>query len=155
MRSAVLRVLGFLGRRGLWTKVNQIHAPLYRLTRGRVGHKAGRITNLLLTTTGRKSGRPRTVALAYIRDADDWVVVASNGGSDRSPGWWRNLQENPRAKIQIGPEQFEVAAATAGAAERQRLWPKLKAANPFYSRYEQITRREIPVVILRPLSSAE
>ena len=149
--SGTLRFLKRLGESSFWRKVGNVHARLYRLTGGRVGHSAGGVTNLLLTTTGRKSGEPRTVTLAYMPDDKTYVVVASNGGSDRHPVWWLNLQKQARAMVQVGSSKVEVEAVEAEGTERERLWPLLKEVNPFYSRYEQITDRHIPVVVLRPV----
>jgi deazaflavin-dependent oxidoreductase (nitroreductase family) len=148
--SATLRFLKAIGESSFWKRTGRLHTRLYRWTGGRVGHSAGHITNLLLTTTGRKSGAERTVPLAYMRDGESYVVVASNGGSDRHPVWWLNLQKTPRATAQVGREIVQVTASRANAEEHARLWPQLKAWNPFYASYEKITEREIPVVILRP-----
>jgi deazaflavin-dependent oxidoreductase (nitroreductase family) len=147
--STQLRFLKMLGESSFWKNVGRLHVRLYHLTGGRIGHSAGNIKNLLLTTTGRKSGESRTVPLAYMLDGNNYVVVASNGGSDRAPSWWLNLKEKPQARVQVGDETQEVVAARADAQERARLWPLLKEMNPFYGRYEQITARDIPVVILR------
>ena len=148
--SATLRVLKRLGESSFWKNVGKVHARMYRWTGGRIGQSAGGVTNLLLTTTGRKSGAARTVTLAYMPDGEDYVVVASNGGSDRHPIWWLNLQKKASATVQVGKSVVEVEAAQAAGAERERLWPRLIEANPFYSKYEQITDRHIPVVVLRP-----
>lgn len=149
--SGTLRFLKRLGESSFWKNVGNTHARLYRLTGGRIGHSAGGVTNLLLTTTGRKSGEPRTVTLAYMPDDEKYVVVASNGGSDRHPVWWLNLEKKARATVQVGKSVVEVEALEAQGTERERLWPLLKEVNPFYSRYEQITDRHIPVVVLRPV----
>jgi deazaflavin-dependent oxidoreductase (nitroreductase family) len=146
------RALKLVGESGLWKGVGTVHAAIYRATGGRVGHHAGGQTNLLLTTTGRRSGEPRTVPLTYMADGDDFVLVASNGGADRHPAWWGNLVKTPRATIQVGGTTLEVEACEAGATERERLWPRLKAMNPFYAAYEKLTDRRIPVVILRPVA---
>lgn len=148
MATAVQRVLKQVGESSFWRLTGRLHTRLYRLTGGRVGHAAGRITNLLLTTTGRKSGAARTVPLAYVADGVRWVVVASNGGADRHPAWWLNLRHAPRATIEVGPQRFDVTGREATDAERARLWPELKTINPFFAQYEQITDRRIPVVIL-------
>ncbi|MFQ5665024.1 MAG: nitroreductase family deazaflavin-dependent oxidoreductase [Candidatus Binatia bacterium] len=150
MASVQLRLLKFIGETSFWKRTGRLHAWLYRRTGGKIGHKAGNLTNLLLTTRGRTSGQPRTVPLTYMRDGEHYVLVASNGGSDRHPSWWLNLRKSPQAEIQVGDRRIAVVAARAGAPERARLWPQLKAINPFYGHYEQITDREIPVVILRP-----
>ena len=150
MTSARLRVLKRVGESDFWKRTGRVHAWLYRVTGGRVGHRAGGLSNLLLTTTGRKSGTSRTVPLTYMADGERWVLVASNGGADRDPAWWLNLERDPRATVQVGSQTVSVTARRADPAERARLWPQLKAMNPFYAAYEQITAREIPVVILEP-----
>lgn len=144
------RVLKAIGESPIWRVTGKVHTWLYRATAGKVGHSAGKITNLLLTTRGRKSGAARTVALAYLADGDDFVVVASNGGADRHPQWWLNLRTDPHATVEVGDRKVQVAAREASCDEHARLWPALKAVNPFYANYEQITDRQIPVVILHP-----
>ena len=143
-----LRVVKLLGDSGFWKGAGRLHAGLYRLTGGLIGH-TGPLASLLLTTRGRKSGQPRTVPLTYMLDGDRYVLVASNGGTDRHPAWWLNLQDDPRGQVQVGRERHPVLASTASEAERANLWPRLKAMNPFYRWYEQTTTRMIPVVILR------
>jgi deazaflavin-dependent oxidoreductase (nitroreductase family) len=154
MWAVTRRTLKLFGESGLWQLVSSIHTWLYRVTRGRVGHQAGGLASLLLTTTGRRSGTERTVALTYVPDGPDYVVVASNGGADRHPAWWLNLQARPTATVQVGPDVVPIVAHAADTTERERLWPKLTAANPFYARYELLTARAIPVVILRPTGRA-
>jgi deazaflavin-dependent oxidoreductase (nitroreductase family) len=144
------RVLKAIGESPIWRITGRVHTWLYRATGGKIGHSAGKITNLLLTTKGRKSGAARTVALAYLADGEDFVVVASNGGADRHPQWWLNLRHDPHATVEVGDRTLPVVAREASAEEHARLWPALKAVNPFYANYEQITERRIPVVILRP-----
>jgi len=148
--SLQLRVLKAIGESPMWRIVGKVHTRLYRATGGRVGHAAGKITNLLLTTRGRKSGEARTVALAYMPDGDRFVVVASNGGADRHPAWWLNLRADPSATVEVGDRTVPVTAREATAEEHARLWPELKVVNPFYGNYEQITARRIPVVVLEP-----
>lgn len=150
MSSLSQRFWKVVGESGVWKAIGAIHTTLYRSTGGRVGHAAGHLRNLLLTTRGRKTGEARTSPLTYLRDGDDYVLVASNGGADRHPAWWLNLSSDPAATIQVGTETIAVTARGATLEERARLWPKLKEYNPFYATYEQITAREIPVVILRP-----
>ena len=145
-----LRFLKAIGESSFWKRAGRLHTKLYRATGGRIGHNAGQITNLLLTTHGRKSGELRTVPLAYLQDGDSYVVVASNGGADRHPAWWLNLQKEPSATVELGTRKLAVRAGLATPQERKQLWPKLTEINPFYGRYEQITQRTIPVVILRP-----
>ena len=135
----------------LQNAVTRIHCVLYRSSNGAIG---GRIANspvLLLTTTGRRSGKQRTVPLLYLMDGRNVVLVASNGGAVRHPTWWLNLQTTPEAWIQIKSIRRRVKAEQASAAEKQRLWPRLTAMYPGYKRYQEITDRDIPVVILRSI----
>ena len=148
--SVGLRVLKAVGESGFWRWIGRVHAWLYQRTGGRVGHRAGHLANLLLTTTGRRSGEARTVPLTYMADGDRFVLVASNGGADRHPAWWLNLKRDPHAAVQVGPRTLAVVAHEADDAQRERLWPLLKAMNPFYAAYERITARQIPVVVLEP-----
>ena len=143
------RILKAIGERGLWKPIGKVHTWFYRVSGGRIGHTAGGIRNLLLTTTGRRSGEQRTVALAYLADGDTFVLVASNGGRDQHPAWWLNLQGEPRATIQVGRETIGVVAREAEGEERTRLWSMLTRYNPPYAAYEQMTKRRIPVVVLR------
>jgi len=148
-------VLKAVGESPFWRVVGRVHTAIYRATGGRVGASAGGITNLLLTTTGRRSGEPRTVPLAYIADGDRFVVVASNGGSDRPPAWWGNLRRTPTATVQIGPRIVQVVAREATPEEHAVLWPRLTSVNPFFAQYERITTRRIPVVVLEPRPNSD
>jgi len=150
MWEVTRRALKLFGESGLWKVISAVHTRLYRLTRGRLGHQAAGLSSLLLMTRGRRSGAERTVALTYVPDGRDYVVVASNGGADRHPAWWLNLQADPHATVQVGADLVPIVARAADPDERHRLWPMLTAANPFYTRYELLTARPIPVVILRP-----
>ena len=123
---------------------------LYRATGGVIGGRFGKASILLLTTTGRKTGRRRTTPLLYIKDGDDLVLIASNAGDDRSPGWWVNLKADPRGRVQIGWAKTDVRARQATAAEKARLWPRIIDVYPGYDEYTTRTTREIPVVILTP-----
>jgi F420H(2)-dependent quinone reductase len=123
---------------------------LYRRSGGRIGGKMLGVPLLLLTTTGRRSGRPWTVPLMYQTDGDGWVLVASNGGSDRHPSWWLNLRATPDASIQIGRAVHRVSAAEATGAERERLFRLMAGVYSGYERYTKKTDRTIPVVRLHP-----
>ena len=129
------------------------HNAVFRLSRGRVGGHMRGMPVLLLTTTGRKSGKSRVTPLFYIRDGSAFVVVASNGGSDYTPAWWLNLEGSPDAEIEVGRTRSHVTARKAAPGERARLWGELTAQFPGYAQYEQRTSREIPVVILEPRDS--
>src|SRR5439155_6858562 len=151
--AAGLRRSKRVGEGSFWGRTGRLHAWLYRTTGGRIGHRAGSLRNLRLSTTGRKSGTRRTVPLTYMADGERFVLVASNGGADRHPAWWLNLERTPRATVQVGPRTIAVVAHRADGTERARLWPRLKEMNPFYAAYERITVREIPVVVLAPARS--
>jgi deazaflavin-dependent oxidoreductase (nitroreductase family) len=130
-----------------------LHRLWYRITGGAVGGTFSGMPILLLTTTGRRSGKQRTTPLMYMQDGDRMVVVASNAGRDEHPRWWLNLKQHPRATVQIKSKQTAVHAADASAEERSRLWPRLTAAYADYETYEQRTNRPIAVVLLTPEQS--
>lgn len=131
------------------TLFGQEHVRRYRETGGDVGHiwKEGS-TVLLLTTTGRTSGEPRTTPLIYAEDGDRYVIVASKGGAPEHPGWYRNLEKNPAVELQVEDEVFPARARTASGEERERLWRKANEVWPHYEEYARRTDREIPVVVL-------
>ena len=129
------------------------HVRRYRETGGEVGHrwKEGS-TILLLTTTGRKSGEPRTTPLIYAEDGDRYVIVASKGGAPEHPGWYENLAKTPEVELQVLDEVFPARARTAEGEERDRLWRKANEVWPHYDEYQTRTDREIPVVVLERAS---
>jgi len=135
--------------RGMSLVVTGIHKTLYRLTGGRVGARMGAMDILVLTTTGRKSGEPRSTPLAYFRDGANLVVVASAGGADAAPAWYLNLQSKPEVTVLIRKRQQRMRAGTATPADRARLWAIIIRQAPNFAGYEKKTRREIPVVILQ------
>ena len=135
----------------LQNALTTIHSVLYRSSNGVIGGRLANSPVLLLTTTGRRSGKQRTVPLLYLMDGRNVVLVASNGGAARHPTWWLNLQTTPEAWIQIKGVRRRVQAEQASAAEKQRLWPRLTAMYPDYRRYQEITDRDIPVVVLRSI----
>jgi len=127
-----------------------VHTALYRLLGGRiVGNKI-----LLLTTIGRRTGRLRTTPLFFVRDGDAYVVVASNGGEDRYPGWWHNIRSDPNATIQVGREIVTCRAEVASTADGPRLWPKLDAVYAGYRRYREGTARELTIFRLKAAPDA-
>ncbi|HYR50936.1 MAG TPA: nitroreductase family deazaflavin-dependent oxidoreductase [Candidatus Eisenbacteria bacterium] len=134
----------------LGLRVLAIHQFIYERTGGRIGRRLGNAPMLLLETRGRKTGLPRTVALLYHRDRDQYVVVGSKGGSDAPPAWVLNLQTTPEVGVQVGTERFSARARVANADERRRLWAELTKLWPNYDRYQTQTARQIPVVILAP-----
>lgn len=130
--------------------VSAVHRALYRATGGRLGAAMRGAPILLLTTTGSHSGRARTSPLMYVRDGEDYVVVASNAGRDFHPAWWQNLRANPEARIQARKERTSVhAEEVTPGPERDRLWAAFVAVFADYAAYEKRTTRPIPVVRLR------
>jgi len=131
------------------TLFGQEHVQRYQETDGAEGHDwRGGTTTLLLTTTGRKSGKQYTTPLIYTFDGDDPVVVASQGGSPDNPDWYKNLVANPHVDVQIKGEKFHAHPHTAEGEERARLWKQMAEAWPDYDQYAKKTDREIPVVVL-------
>lgn len=127
------------------------HTQIYRLTRGRIGHRfPGMAPMLLLDHRGARSGTVRTSPLVYIEDGRNLVLVASKGGHPRNPGWYHNLRANPDTTVRVGAEIRPVRAHVATAAERTRLWPMAVAAYSGYEGYQARTEREIPLVVLEP-----
>lgn len=127
-----------------------IHTFFYRLSGGKMGGRLGKSPVLLLITTGRKTGKLRTTPLYYLKDSDNLILFASNGGSATHPTWWLNLQANPQAKVELGRKKLPVTARQADAEELKRLWPLLVAMYAGYAEYQKKTTREIPLVILSP-----
>jgi len=126
------------------------HIRRYRETDGEVGYLWNGVPTLLLTTTGRRSGEPRTSALIFARDGDDYLVVASVGGGPKHPSWYLNLTANPAAEIQVRGDHIAVTAHAATDDEKPRLWRIVTDAWPNYDVYQTRTDRVIPVVVLSP-----
>jgi deazaflavin-dependent oxidoreductase (nitroreductase family) len=103
---------------------------------------------LLLTTKGAKTGAERTNPLAYTRDGDRFVIVASKGGAPTNPAWYHNLRTHPDVTVEVGPERFPARATIARDAERRRLYDQHAAKMPAFAEYERRTARKIPVVVL-------
>jgi deazaflavin-dependent oxidoreductase (nitroreductase family) len=104
---------------------------------------------LLLTTTGKASGDPQTVAVGYFEEGSD-LVVASNYGSDQHPTWYLNLRAHPQVNVQVNEDVRAMVASTASPAERTHLFARLVSENTQFRRYQHNTAREIPLVLLRP-----
>lgn len=130
--------------------MNAVHRTALMLTGGRLGWSVGGMPVVELTTIGRKSGEPRTVMLTSpYQEGSTWVVVASRGGDDRSPAWYRNIEANPEVEVAFqGGRRQRVRARIATAEERSRLWPLVTGAQRRYAGYQQRTTREIPLVLL-------
>jgi F420H(2)-dependent quinone reductase len=121
------------------------------VTGGRVGTeraKEGRLGTLFITSTSRTTGERRRNPLFYLEDQPNFVVAASNAGAARDPGWWRNLQADPRATVEIAGERFAVLARRATPDEAERLWPQFIAANPDFQSYREQADRDVALVVL-------
>jgi deazaflavin-dependent oxidoreductase (nitroreductase family) len=125
----------------------------YRLTNGTIGGTFRGAPALLLTTTGRKTGKRRTTPLLYVIDENNLAIVASNGGRPRDPSWFLNLKKNPEAEVQIKKNHIRVHAREVSPDEKARLWPLLTKMYPTYDDYQKKTTREIPVVMLQRIEA--
>ncbi len=116
-----------------------------QITQGRL---AGAVM-LIMTSTGAKTGLPRTVPLGYHQDGESYVVVGSNSGRDEQPEWLANLRKNPIVTLEIGRETFQARATVTGGSERRRLLDARIAAIPIFGDYERKAKRELPVIVLK------
>ncbi|MGH2690349.1 MAG: nitroreductase/quinone reductase family protein [Actinomycetota bacterium] len=128
----------------------RVHGWLYRRSGGRIGGRLAASPVLLLTTRGRRTGRVRTTPLLYLADGDRLVIVASYGGDDRPPAWYRNIRADPEVTVEVGRSRRWMRAADAVGEERARLWERLTQMYPPYDDYQARTSRQIPVVVLTP-----
>ena len=125
----------------------------FRANEGRVGGPFEGRPILLLHHKGAKSGLERVNPLAYQALGEGtWAVFGSKGGAPSNPDWYHNLIANPRARVEIGTETFEVTARVAEGDERERIWEDQKKAMPGFADYEQKTKRPIPVIVLDRIS---
>lgn len=122
----------------------------YLASGGTQGHESGGVYTLVLATTGRRTGIPRRTCLIYGSVGEDFVVVASKGGADEDPAWFKNLKADPSVGVQVGGRRFTARARVASSAERAPLWLQMTRIFPLYEEYAQKTDREIPIVLLTP-----
>jgi proline iminopeptidase len=135
------------------------HLQRYLASNGEDGHLwdatlgggTGLVPTLVLTTTGRKSGKPLTLPLIYGRAGNSCVVIASKGGAPQHPAWYLNLEANPEVEVQVKAECFRARARTASGEERAALWRQMVEIYHPYEKYQAATSREIPVVVLDPV----
>jgi deazaflavin-dependent oxidoreductase (nitroreductase family) len=133
-----------------------VHLAVFRATNGRLSSKLAGQKMLLLTTTGRRTGKPRTVPLLYVDDGETIVLIGSNWGGPAHPLWVRNLLAKAEAKVQVRGRRRRVTAHVASGAERERLWSLVTAAYPGYNAYATrlADKREIALVVLTPRMAA-
>ncbi|MGB5523855.1 MAG: nitroreductase family deazaflavin-dependent oxidoreductase [Polyangiales bacterium] len=125
------------------------HAEVYERSGGRIGAWLG-LPTLLLSVTGRKSGKTYATPLVYFEDGDSYVVVGSDGAAKRDPQWWKNLRVDPNCEVRVGRKKLSAKASLASGANRERLWEIGKTVNPMWSKYQTRTDRTLPVVVLTP-----
>lgn len=127
---------------------------LYQRTGGKFGGSMQGLRVLLLTTTGRRTGKTRLTPLGSFEYDGCYVITASNSGSDHYPGWYFNLKNQPQVSIQIGDKHIRVRAEQAQAELRQQLWAELVRRSPGYGAYQTRTTRIIPIFLLRPVAAS-
>lgn len=127
---------------------NQQVIAEFRANGGKVGGPFADRSMLLLTTTGAKSGQPRTSPLVYTTDGDRIVIIASKGGAPTNPDWYHNLVAHPTATVELGTEKFQARATVTEGQERQRLYDLQAALMPGFAEYQKNTTRQIPVFVL-------
>ena len=128
-----------------------VHSGVYRATGGKLFGRMGKSPILLLNTVGRKSGKKRTSPLLYVKDGEDFVIIASKGGAPTHPAWFLNLKASPEATVEVGDREVRVRAEEADAEEKARLWQKMVEMYPTYDDYQTKTKREIPLLVLHPV----
>jgi len=126
------------------------HTRTYLASGGTEGHESNGVYTLVLATTGRRTGEPRRTCLIYGTSGDDFVVVASKGGAEEDPAWFKNLQAEPSVGVQVGTRRFTARARVASSAERKPLWDQMVRIFPLYDEYAHKTDRVIPIVLLTP-----
>jgi deazaflavin-dependent oxidoreductase (nitroreductase family) len=131
--------------------MHRIDRPLLRLTKGRVSF-ASSYPVLLLTTTGAKSGKQRTVPLLYVRRGDDVAIIGTRFGSTHHPGWYHNLRARPEATVEIRGRRQRCVAREANEDERAEIWQRAVDMYSGYGRYEPRARRRIPIMVLTPVA---
>jgi deazaflavin-dependent oxidoreductase (nitroreductase family) len=146
--NAVSDVLRRPSMRSVTRTFSTLHTLAYRATGGRAQNR--KYPTMLLTVAGRKTGKPRTVPVIYIKDGDRFVIAAAYSGSDTDPTWWLNLQANPSAEVRVMGSSVRVEAAKASSEERPELWRRLVQMYPYFTDYQRRTTREIPVIVLTP-----
>lgn len=127
------------------------HITVYRRTNGKLGAKLLWFPAALLTTTGRKSGQPRTTATLYLQDGERIVLPASYGGRNSNPAWYLNLKANPKVRVQVRAHVRDMTARDATDDERRVYWRQLTRIYPPYKGYQDAADRRIPLVVCEPL----
>jgi len=133
---------------------NEYNSKLIDTFRANSGAMPNGAPLLLLSTTGARSGQARVNPLAYTRDGDRYVVIASKGGYPSSPDWYHNLVANPEVTVEVGDKHFSARAIVTEGSERERLFNAQAALMPNFADYQSKTTRQIPVIVLEPIDPA-
>jgi deazaflavin-dependent oxidoreductase (nitroreductase family) len=142
-----------IGARGLRV-IGKLNVPAYRLSGGRIGNKVGDGPVLLLTTTGRKSGEPRTAPILYLAHGEAMILIDTNGGNEKLPGWSHNLRAKPLAEVEIGRRKLAVTARVAAGNERAELWSACVDQYAGFDDYVGWLKRTPSVWVLEPLTKS-
>jgi deazaflavin-dependent oxidoreductase (nitroreductase family) len=142
-----------IGARGLRV-IGKLNVPAYRLSGGRIGNKVGDGPVLLLTTTGRKSGEPRTAPILYLAQGANMILIDTNGGNEKLPGWSHNLRAKPLAEVEIGRRKLTVTARVATGDERTELWSACVDQYAGFDDYVKWLERTPSVWVLEPVAKA-
>lgn len=129
-------------------EMNKAVIAEFRANAGEVTGQFANVPLLLINTIGAKSGKPRTKPLAYLRDGDRYVVIASFAGAEKNPPWYYNLVANPQFELEVGAEKFTARATVAAEPERTELYARMAEMMPVFNDYQEKTKRVIPVFIL-------
>jgi len=146
----VLIKLTILFDRTIGRRFYRIHRFVYQRTGGLIGRRSPAGSMLLLTTSGRKTGRARTTPLLYMSDGARFLVVGSNGGRDQAPSWILNVAATPTVKVQVGRRRFEADAHLLTTEEKTTIWPQMVGHYKGWAHYQLLTDRELRVVSLTP-----
>jgi deazaflavin-dependent oxidoreductase (nitroreductase family) len=128
--------------------LGEAHVRAYRETNGETGYMWNGAPILLLTTRGRTSGEPRTIAIIFTKYRDSYVIMGSRGGSPTHPQWYQNILADPNVELQVKAEKFAAVARTAASPERELIWKEALKTWPRYDEYQSRTTRQIPVVVI-------
>ncbi|MBA3873972.1 MAG: nitroreductase family deazaflavin-dependent oxidoreductase [Anaerolineae bacterium] len=133
--------------------VTGLHVFLYHASSGKIWGSMNGNPVLMLTTTGSKTGLPRTTPVMYVHKDNEYLIAASAGGSNQNPTWLSNLNHNPQATIEINGKQIKVKTVITSGDERDRLYENFKAMGSNFIEYEKKTTRKIPVIRLQPVTA--
>jgi deazaflavin-dependent oxidoreductase (nitroreductase family) len=138
--------------KSLFRVLMSVFSWVYRVSNGSIMGRMAGLDVLLLTTAGRKTGKSRTTPLGFFEQDNAYVIIASNGGSDKHPDWFFNLQTNPHVTVRVRDKEMRATAEVTSGQPRKDLWQKLVRLSPQYEHYTRNTKRQIPVILLRPVA---